>query len=74
MVKEKIKGVGESFVASTDTLTERFATSIRGTGGRFALNMYDAGENGLKFGCPESADKTNLHGNILFALADTGHK
>ncbi|HBP90460.1 MAG TPA: hypothetical protein DD706_22550 [Nitrospiraceae bacterium] len=71
MVKEKIKGVGESFVASTETLTERFATSVRGTGGKFALKMHEAGEKGLKFGCPESDDKTNIHGNIVFALADT---
>ena len=70
-VKEKIKDVGETFAASTGTLTERLATYVRGTGSKFALKMHDAGEKSLNFGCPESDDKIKIHGNIVFALADT---
>lgn len=70
MLDEKIKGVGESFLASTATITNRFAASVRGIGGKFDLKVLDNVEDGLKFGCPESDDK-DIQGNIIFALADT---
>jgi hypothetical protein len=72
MVGEKINTDRESFLASTAMVTNRFAASIRGTGGKFDLKVLDLGEKGLKFECPESNDKAMLHGNIAFAvLADT---
>ncbi len=72
MVSEKIKFDRESSLGATETITNRFAASVRGIGGKFDLKVLDFGVKGLKFGCPESDDKAILHGNITFALlADT---